>query len=63
LRDIKSGHVKVASLATPKSLRRRSLPGEIENIFNKGYWASADGTNNLSPGRPRTFRLKVTAKL
>ena len=35
----------------------------IENIFNKGYWASADGNNNLSPGQPRTYRLKVTAKL
>ena len=35
----------------------------IENIFNKGYWASADGNNNLSPGQPQTYRLKVTAKL
>ena len=35
----------------------------IENIFNKGYWATADGNNNLSPGQPRTFRFKVTAKL
>jgi len=33
----------------------------IETIFNKGYWASADG--NISPGHPRTFRFKVTAKL
>jgi outer membrane receptor protein involved in Fe transport len=33
----------------------------IENIFNKG--ASADGNNNVSPGQPRTFRFKVTAKL
>ncbi len=34
----------------------------IENVFNKGYWASADGNNNLSPGAPRTFRLSATAK-
>ena len=34
----------------------------IENLFNKGYWASADGNNNLSPGQPRTFRLSATAK-
>jgi catecholate siderophore receptor len=34
----------------------------VENLFNKGYWASADGNNNLSPGQPRTFRLKVTAR-
>ena len=28
----------------------------VENIFNKGYWASADGNNNISPGQGRTFR-------
>jgi len=31
----------------------------IENIFNKGYWASADGNNNISPGQGRTVRLKA----
>jgi catecholate siderophore receptor len=37
---------------------------DIENIFNKGYRAKADGNNNVSPGQPRrTFRFKVTAKL
>ena len=34
----------------------------IENIFDKGYWASADGNNNLSPGNPRTIRLSATAR-
>ncbi len=34
----------------------------VENIFNKGYWASADGNNNISPGQPRTFRVSATAK-
>ena len=33
----------------------------VENIFDKGYWASADGNNNISPGQPRTFRLSATA--
>lgn len=33
----------------------------VENIFNKGYWASADGNNNISPGQSRTFRLSATA--
>jgi catecholate siderophore receptor len=31
----------------------------VENIFNKGYWATADGNNNISPGQGRTFRLKA----
>jgi catecholate siderophore receptor len=34
----------------------------IENIFDKGYWASADGDNNISPGQPRTFRVMAIAK-
>jgi catecholate siderophore receptor len=34
----------------------------VENIFNKGYWASADGNNNISPGLPRTFRLSAIAR-
>jgi catecholate siderophore receptor len=34
----------------------------VENLFNTGYWASADGNNNISPGAPRTVRLTVTAK-
>ena len=33
----------------------------IENLFNKGYWATADGNNNISPGQSRTVRLSATA--
>jgi catecholate siderophore receptor len=29
----------------------------IENMFNKKYWASADGNNNISPGQGRTIRF------
>jgi catecholate siderophore receptor len=35
----------------------------VENLFNKGYWASADGNNNISPGASRTFRVSLRAKL
>lgn len=34
----------------------------VENVFNKGYWASADGNNNISPGQPRTFRVTGIAR-
>jgi catecholate siderophore receptor len=34
----------------------------VENIFNKGYWATADGNNNISPGQPRTFRATAIAR-
>ena len=33
----------------------------VENLFNKGYWASADGNNNISPGQSRTFRISARA--
>ncbi|WP_366863937.1 hypothetical protein [Bradyrhizobium sp.] len=31
----------------------------VENIFNKGYWATADGNNNISPGQGRRIRLAL----
>jgi catecholate siderophore receptor len=34
----------------------------VENLFNKGYWATADGNNNISPGQGRTFRVLARAK-
>jgi catecholate siderophore receptor len=34
----------------------------VENIFNQGYWASADGNNNISPGQARTFRVLARAR-
>jgi outer membrane receptor for Fe3+-dicitrate len=33
---------------------------EVENIFTKGYWASADGNNNISPGQGRTVPLQAS---
>jgi catecholate siderophore receptor len=33
----------------------------VENVFNKGYWASADGNNNISPGQSRTFKVSARA--
>jgi len=55
------GFVRVdgAIYATINKMWRAQL--NVENIFNKGYWASADGNNNISPGQPRTFRLSATA--
>jgi catecholate siderophore receptor len=33
----------------------------VENILNTGYWASADGNNNISPGQGRTVRVLARA--
>ena len=34
----------------------------VENIFNRGYWATADGNNNISPGQGRTIRVLARAR-
>ncbi len=34
----------------------------VENLFNQGYWASADGNNNISPGQSRTIRVSARAR-
>jgi catecholate siderophore receptor len=33
----------------------------IENLFDKKYYATADGNNNISPGSPRAVRGTLTA--
>jgi catecholate siderophore receptor len=34
----------------------------VENLFNRHYWATADGNNNISPGQPLTVRLSALAR-
>jgi catecholate siderophore receptor len=34
----------------------------VENILNAGYWATADGNNNISPGQGRTVRVLARAR-
>jgi catecholate siderophore receptor len=38
------------------------VQANVENIFDKLYWASADGNNNISPGQGRTVRMQAIAK-
>ena len=38
------------------------VQANVENIFDKVYWASADGNNNISPGQSRTVRMQAIAK-
>lgn len=34
----------------------------VENLFDRKYYATADSNNNITPGSPRAFRLSATAK-
>jgi catecholate siderophore receptor len=34
----------------------------VENLFDKTYFPTADGNNNISPGAPRTARLSLSTR-
>ncbi len=34
----------------------------VENLFDRGYIATADGNNNISPGAPRLIRAQIIAR-
>jgi catecholate siderophore receptor len=56
------GFFRVDAAVYRKIDERWRVQINVENVFNKGYWASADGDNNISPGQPRTFRVLAIAK-
>ncbi len=56
------GFVRVDAAVYAKIDEMWRVQLNVENIFNKGYWATADGNNNISPGQPRTFRVTAIAK-
>lgn len=41
---------------------RWRLQGNIENLFNKKYYANADNNTNISPGSSRAVRVGLTAR-
>lgn len=34
----------------------------VENLFDRSYYSSANSNNNITPGSPRAFRLSVSAR-
>jgi catecholate siderophore receptor len=56
------GFVRVDAALFVKINQTWSGQLNIENVFNQGYWASADGDNNISPGQGRTFRVVARAR-
>lgn len=56
------GFVRVDAGIAAQVSQNWKLQLNVENIFNKGYWASADGNNNISPGAPRTFRISAIGR-
>jgi catecholate siderophore receptor len=37
------------------------LAVNVENMFDREYFPTADGNNNISPGAPRNVRLTLSA--
>jgi catecholate siderophore receptor len=56
------GFVRVDAAVYAKIDETWKVQLNVENVFNKGYWATSDGNNNNSPGQPRTFRVSAIAK-
>ena len=48
-----------AYFTVTKGLR---LQANVENLFDKRYYANADSNTNISPGSPRAFRVGMTAR-
>jgi catecholate siderophore receptor len=38
------------------------LQANVENLFDRRYFANADGNNNITPGSPRALRVGLTAR-
>jgi catecholate siderophore receptor len=51
-----------ADAAAYFTLRRGlRLQANIENLFDRKYFANADNNTNISPGVPRAIRVGLTA--
>ncbi len=56
------GYTRVDAAAYFSLTQSLRLQVNIENLFDKRYWANADSNTNLSPGSPRAARVGVTTK-
>ena len=43
--------------------RKTRLQFNVENIFNKRYYPTVDGDNNISPGAPLNARVTLSLTL
>jgi len=63
-----SNSVKLPGFSRVDSAIYYSLQGgksrialNVENVFDRNYYPTADGDNNISPGAPRTFRMTLNS--
>lgn len=56
------GYTRVDTALYLKLTKALTAQLNIENLFNTGYFATADNDNNLTPGGPRAARLTLRAR-
>jgi catecholate siderophore receptor len=49
-----------AALFYTFSDRKTRLAVNVENLFDRKYFPTADNDNNISPGAPRTLRVTLS---
>ena len=53
------GYTRLDAATFVPVTRRARLQVNVENLFDKKYFANADNNNNISPGYPRTIRIAL----
>lgn len=54
------GFTRIDAAAFIPLTKRTRLQFNVENLFDKKYFANADNNTNISPGYPRTLRVALT---
>lgn len=56
------GHTKVDAALYYTFNESWRLQGNVENLFDRHYFANADSNTNITPGAPRALRVALTAR-
>ncbi len=54
------GYTRIDAATFVPLTKRARLQVNVENLFDKKYFANADNNTNISPGYPRTIRIALT---
>lgn len=57
------GFWRIDGAAYLTQYRGISTQVNVENVFDRRYFATSHGNNNIMPGAPRTFRVSMTTRL
>ena len=55
------GYTRADAAAFFSLSERTRLQVNVDNLFDRSYFAHADSNTNISPGSPRTVRVALSA--